>query len=114
MRANDRIYVYNFLKDLNDKVASSPVRCRVPETLTCKELAKRCGVTPSTISNLTTSSSYFLLFRIAEEILDVYFPYYSYEESKERHDDPDCSVYPRDKSYIVMALTCYYSDEWLS
>lgn len=110
MRANDKIYVSEYLKDLNKRVKGFPS----VKKLTCKELAKRCEVTPATITNITTSSNFYLLYRISEEILDAYYPLFIFEESKDKEEYPDETILPRDVSYVLMYLTRYYTAEWLN
>ena len=117
MKANDKIYVSEYLKDLNEKVkyaiAYQHLNADYVSPLTCKELASKCEVTQATITNLTTSSKFFLLWRVAEEILDAYYGYFSFDEAQAKEKDPDELIYPRDKSYILMTLTCYYTHEFL-
>ena len=118
MRANDKIYVSEYLKDLNERVKHAitygNLNKEYVNPITCKELAEYCEVTPATITNLTTSSKFYLLYRIAEEILDAYYGLFMYEESKDKAEHPDETIYPRDKSYVLMTLTSYYSEEWLN
>ena len=113
MKANDKIYVSEYLKELNERVKGFHLDKTV-KPITCKELAKRCEVTPATITNLTTSSNFYLLYRIAEEIFDAYYGLFIYEESKDKAEYPDEIICPRDVSYVLMYLTRYYSDEWLN
>ena len=113
MRANDKIYVSKYLKDLNERVKGFYLDKKV-KPITCKELAQRCEVTPVTITNLTTSSNFYLLHRISEEILDAYYPLFIFEESKDRAEHPDETIYNRDDSYVLMTLTRYYTGEWLN
>ena len=115
MRANDKIYVCEYLKDLNKRVKAFHLD-KMPSVkkLTCKELAQRCEVTPATITNLTTSSNFYLLYRISEEILDAYYALFILEESKAKEDHPDENILPRDDSYVLMTLTRYYTGEWLN
>lgn len=117
MKANDKIYVSEYLKDLNEKVkyaiAYQHLNADYVRPLTCKELAANCEVTQATITNLTTSSKFYLLWRVAEEILDAYYGYFSFDEAQAKEKDPDELIYPRDKSYILMTLTCYYTHEFL-
>lgn len=42
--------------------------------LSCKALASMVGVTPASISNLTTASKFDLLYSIALEINDYFYP----------------------------------------
>ena len=83
MRANDKIYVSEYLKDLNERVKGYHLEKTSVKLITCKELAQRCEVTPATISNLTTSSNFCLLYRIAEEIMTLTMVFLS-EESKDK------------------------------
>lgn len=118
MKANDKIYVSEYLKQLNDQVKKAIdyqyVKPDYVEMLTCKELAERCEVTQATISNLTTSSKFSLLFRISEEILDAYYAFFIWSESRAREENPDEFVTPRDKFYVLSTLTCYFTDSWLN
>lgn len=113
MRANDKIYVSEYLKDLNGRVKGFHLDKSVKK-LTCKELAQRCEVTPVTITNLSTSSNFYLLHRISEEIFDAYYQLFIFEESKDKDEYPDETILPRDVSYVLMYLTRYYSAEWLN
>ena len=115
MKANDKIYVSEYLKDLYKRVKGFHLD-NIPSVrkLNCKELAQRCEVTPATITNLTTSSNFYLLYRISEEILDAYYPLFIFEESKDREEYPDEILCPRDTNYVLMYLTRYYSAEWLN
>lgn len=115
MKANDKIYVSEYLKDLYRQVKGYHLD-KIPSVkkLTCKELAQRCQVTPATIANLTTSSNFYLLYRISEEILDAYYPLFIFEESKDKAENPDETILPRDVSYVLMCLTRYYTGEWLN
>jgi len=118
MIANDKIYVSEYLKDLNEKVRHActyhNLKRDTVRTLTCKELAEKCEVTQATITNLTTSSKFYLLYRVAEEILDAYYGYFMYDEAEARIENPDELIYPRDKNYVLMYLTSYYTHEWLN
>ena len=114
MRANDKIYVSEYLKDLNERVKGYHLEKTSVKLITCKELAQRCEVTPATISNLTTSSNFYLLYRIAEEIFDAYYGLFIYEESKDKAENPDENLLVRNTSYVLMTLTTYYSEEWLN
>lgn len=116
MKANDKIYVSEYLKDLNERVkyASRYHKFNTLSILTCKELAEKCGVTQATISNLTTSSKFYLLCRIAEEIFDTYYEFFVYDEAKARIENPDEFIYPRDSGYVLLYLTSYYNHEWLN
>ena len=114
MRANDKIYVSEYLKDLNKIVKGYHLDKTSVKPITCKELAKLCEVTPASITNLTTSSNFYLLYRIAEEILDAYYPLFMFEESKDKAEHPDETICPRDVSYVLRYLTTYYSKEWLN
>lgn len=117
MKANDKIYVSEYLKDLNEKVkyaiAYQHLNADYVRPLTCKELAERCEVTQATITNLTTSSKFYLLWRVAEEILHAYYGYFNLDEFLTRQNDNDELIHPRDKSYVLMCLTCYYTSEFL-
>lgn len=117
MKANDKIYISEYLKDLNKKVEYAVSFQHLNKAyncpLTCKDLAAKCGVTQATISNLTTSSKFFLLHRVAEEILDAYYGYFNLEESRALKDNPDEVIFPRDVNYVLMSLTTYYTDSWL-
>ena len=113
MRANDKIYVSEYLKYLNKRVKGFQLD-KFVTPIACKELAQRCEVTPTTISNLTTSSNFYLLYRISKEILDAYFALFMFEESKDRAENPDETICIRDESYVLMYLTRYYSAEWLN
>lgn len=114
MRANDKIYVSEYLKDLNERVKRFHLdKNPFVRKLTCKELAQHCEVTPATITNLTTSSNFYLLYRISEEIIDAYYPLFTFEESKDKAEFPDETILPRDVSYVLMYLTRYYSAESL-
>ena len=114
MKANDKIYVSEYLKDLNERVKGFHLEKTSVKPLTCKELAKRCEVTPATITNLTTSSNFYLLYRISEEILDAYYGLFMFEESKAKAENPDENIWPRDDTYVLMVLTRYYTKEWLN
>lgn len=114
MRANDKIYVSEYLKDLNKRVKAFHLDRTYVKTFTCKQLAQRCQVTPATITNLTTSSNFYLLYRISEEILDAYYGLFMFEESKDKEENPDENILPRDVSYVLMYLTRYYTAEWLN
>ena len=114
MRANDKIYVSVYLIDLNARVKGYHLEKTSVKPITCKELAKRCEVTPASITNLTTSSNFYLLYRIAEEILDAYYPLFMFEESKDKAEHPDEIICPRDVSYVLMYLTRYYTEEWMN
>lgn len=115
MKENDKIYVAKYLKDLNDLVenyrAYKGLKKDQVETLTCKELAKRCNVTPATITNLNTSSKYSLIYKIADEILESYYGFFWLDESIAKKENPDELIYPRDRNYIIMNLTCYYTEK---
>lgn len=115
MRANDKIYVSDYLKDLYKRVKVFHLD-KMPSVkkITCKELAKRCEVTPVTITNLTTSSNFYLLHRISEEIFDAYYPLFILEESNDKAEHPDEIISPRDTNYVLMNLTRYYTGEWLN
>ena len=114
MKANDKIYVSEYLKYLNERVKGFHLEKKIVKLITCKELAQRCEVTPATITNLTTSSNFYLLYRISEEILDAYAPLFMFEESKDMAEYPDEIICPRDESYVLMYLTRYYTAEWLN
>lgn len=117
MRDNDRLHVAMFLDDLNDRAAYAVKYHSLKKDsylpLTCKMLAEKCEVTPATISNLSTHSNFYLLYRVSEEILDAYFAYFEYDERQTRKDYPDDSIMPRDKTYVLYQLTEYYSEEFL-
>ena len=113
MRANDKIYVSEYLKDLNERVKGFHLDKKIVKKISCKELAKRCEVTPATITNLTTSSNFYLLYRISEEIFNAYYPLFSFEQSKDRAEHPDETIYNRDISFVLMNLTRYYTAEGL-
>lgn len=117
MKPNNKISVSTYLDYLNREtkhaILYGNLNKKYVSPITCKELAERCEVTPATISNLNTSSKFYLIYRIAEEILDAYYGYFSYEESKYRKEYPDEIISPRDKSYVLFCLTHYYSEEWL-
>ena len=114
MRANDKIYVSEYLKDLNERVKGFHLDKTSVKPITCKELAKHCEVTPATITNLTTSSNFYLLYRISEEILDAYYALFMFEESKDKAEYPDETICPRDVIYVLNYLTRYYTEEWLN
>lgn len=114
MKANDKIYVSEYLKDLNERVKGFQLDKTSVKTLTCKDLAQRCEVTPATITNLTTSSNFYLLYRISEEILEAYYALFIFEESKDKAEHSDETILPRDDSYVLMTLTRYYTGEWLN
>lgn len=118
MRENDKIYVKEYLKDMNWKVDEAIKYRHIKEDnvkkLTCKELAEICGVTQATITNLNTSSKYCLIHKISGAILDSYFVYYEYQERNERKEYPDEIIYPKDLNYVMMCLTSYYTDEWIN
>lgn len=118
MKQNNKIYVKKFLYDLNENtktaIAFHHVKKDYVRLLTCADLAKAVEVTPATITNLTTSSKFYLLHRVAEEILDAYYGYFSYLESWERREYPDEILYPKDVNYVLMQLTSYYTEDWLS
>lgn len=113
MKANDKIYVSEYLKDLNQSVKGHHLD-KFVKSLTCKELAKRCEVTPATITNLTTSSNFYLLYRISEEIFDAYCGLFVFQDSKDKAENPDETINARDTAYVMMTLTTYYSEEWIS
>lgn len=118
MKSNDKIYVAEYLNFLNEEVKHAYTYHHIDKNtvkiLTCKELAEKVGVTAATITNLNTNSKFFLLFRIAEEILDSYYGYFMYDESKAKKENPDEIIYPRDKNYVLMYLTSYYTNEFLN
>lgn len=119
MRANDKIYVKEYLKFLNEQTNHAIVYGNLKKEYvnpikTCKELAEKCNVTTATISNLKTSSTYYLIDKIASEILDAFYGFFSYDEAKTRKENPDEVIYPRDKQYVIMYLTNYYADEWFN
>ena len=118
MKANDKIYVSEYLKDLNERVKHAVTYSNLNRDtvvmLTCKELAVRCGVTQATITNLTTSSKFYLLYRISEEILDAYYAFFMHDEAQAKKENPDELIYPRDKNYVLMCLTSYYTSEFLN
>ena len=108
MKANDKIYVSEYLKDLNRKVKGFHLETSV-KPITCKDLAQRCQVTPATSSNLTTSSNFYLLYRISEEIFNAYCAFFEFKDSKDKAENPDEFINSRDTSYVLMYLTTYYS-----
>lgn len=118
MRENDKIYVKDFLNDMNMRVDHAIKYGRLKndyiKKLTCKELAALCQVTPATITNLNTSSKFCLINKIAGEILDAYYAYYEYDERVNREQYPDEMIYPRDINYVIMCLTTYYTEEWIN
>lgn len=114
MRANDKIYVKEYLKDLNERVKGYHLEKTSVKPITCKDLAKLCNVTPATITNLTTSSNFYLLYAIAEEIFDSYYGLFIYEETKDKAENPDENLLIRNTSYVLMTLTTYYSQEWMN
>lgn len=118
MKDNDKINVAAYLKDLNEitseAIKHNHIRKEYLEQLTCKKLAEKCNVTPATISNLTTSSKFSLIHKIAGEILDAYYPYFSWLQNHDRKEYPDEIIYPKDRNYIIMELTEYYSDEFMN
>lgn len=120
MEANQKIYVSEYLKYINNRIKKEKVykyynrhNENYIKTITCKELAELCEVTPATISNLTTSSKFILIHRIAEEILNTYFAFFYYDEQKAREQNPDTPIQPRDINYIIMQLTEYFTREYL-
>lgn len=118
MIANDKIYVSEYLKDLNEKVKHASIyhnlNSDTVRPLTCKELAEKREVTQATITNLTTNSKFYLLYRVSEEILDAYYGFFMYDEAEARKENPDEINYPRDKNYVLMCLTSYYTHEWIN
>lgn len=118
MKDNDKIYVAKYLHDINEKVKDeikfNHVKKDYIEFLTCKSLAEKVGVTQATISNLTTHSNFYLLYRISEEILDAYYSYFDYLFFYERKEYPDEIISPKDKYYILSCLVTYYSEEWIN
>lgn len=118
MTANDKIYVSEYLKDLNERVKHAityhDLEKNSVSPLTCKELASKCEVTQATITNLTTSSKFCLLYRVSEEIYNYYYAYFLYDEKQAKKDNPDEVIYPRDVNYVMMYLTRYYTKECLS
>lgn len=118
MRENDKIYIKEYLKTLNarvdDAVKYRHIKADYVKKLTCKELADLCEVTPATITNLTTSSRFYLLHKVAGEILDAYYTYFQYQEQTERKEYPDEVIYPKDLSYVLMCMTSYYTDEFIN
>lgn len=118
MKANDKIYVAKYLEILNKRVEYAIKRGYINKEyvnpITCKQLADYCDVTPATITNLTTSSKFYLLYRVAEEILDAYYGYFMYDEAQDREDHPDECIRPRDKNYILMEIVSYYTNEWIN
>lgn len=117
MLANDRINVVKYLKDLNDRTREAIIYGHIKKEyvkfLNCKELAELCELTPATISNLTTCSKFYVLHKVASEIMECYYAYFMYDESKYRNEYPDELIYPRDINYVLMTLTTYYTEEWL-
>lgn len=118
MRENDKIYIKEYLKDLNarvdDAIKYRHVKSDYVKKLTCKDIADLCEVTPATITNLTTNSKYFLLHKVAGVILDSYYSYFEYQEKSDREEYPDEVIYPKDINYVLMCITSYYTDEWLN
>lgn len=118
MKSNDKIYVAEYLNFLNESANQACTYHHIKKDsyrpITCKELAEKVNVTPATITNLNTNSKFYLLFRIAEEILDAYYGYFMYDEKKAKEEYPDEIIYPRDKNYVLMNLTSYYTNEWIN
>lgn len=118
MKDNDKINVAAYLnhlnKESNDAIKFNRIKKEYLEQLTCKKLAEKCNVTAATISNLTTSSKFSLIHKIAGEILDAYYPYFSWLQDQERKEYPDEIIYPKDRNYIIMYLTEYYSNEFMN
>lgn len=118
MIENDKISIKEYLKDLNSRVDDAVkyrhIKADRVRKLTCKDLAELCDVTPATISNLTTSSKYFLIHKIAGVILDSYYSYFEYQERTEREEYPEEIIYPKDLNYVIMCITSYYTGEWLN
>lgn len=67
--------------------------------LSCKTLASIVGVTPASISNLSTSSKFDLLYSIAMEINDYFYPVFL-----------NCDWYTG-AFYILEDLTTVYIDQ---
>lgn len=116
MKDNSKINVAAYLKDLNEitseAIKHNRIRKEYLEQLTCKKLAEKCNVTPATISNLTTSSKFSLIHKIADEILDSYYPYFSWSQDNDKKYRPDKLIFPKvNTNYIIMCLTEYYSEE---
>lgn len=88
MKSNDKIYVAEYLNFLNESANQACTYHHIKKDsyrpITCKELAEKVNVTPATITNLNTNSKFYLLFRIAEEILDAYYGYFMYDEKKQK------------------------------
>ena len=118
MKPNDKIYVAKYLKDLNERVKHAITYGSLDKetvtSITCKQRADYCEITPATITNLTTNSKFYLLYQIAGGILDAYYGFFMYDETKARAENPDECIYPRDTNYILMQLTSYYTDEWIN
>lgn len=117
MKQNDKIYVKKYLDDLNEKtkyaISYRHLKKDQVTFLTCADLAKLVKVTPATITNLTTSSKFYLLYQISEEIYNSYYGYFLYRESQDIKENPDELIYPKDVNYVLMELTTYYSNEFL-
>lgn len=118
MRENDKIYIKEYLKGLNmlvdEEIKYRHIKAEYVNKLTCKDLAELCEVTPATITNLTTSSKFFLLHKVAGAILDAYYAHFEYQERKDREQYDDEVLYPKDLNYVLMCITSYYTDEWLN
>lgn len=118
MKENDRIQVAEYLNFLNQEVKHACIYGNLKKDsvnpLTCKKLAEICEVTPATITNLSTSSRFCLIHKIAAEILDAYYGYFIWDEAKAKKENPDETIYPRDINYVMMYLTNYYTESWLS
>lgn len=112
MKNNDKINVAAYLKSLNETTNHleelNILKKSHVEHITCKILAKKCNVTTATISNLTTSSKFSLIYKIANEILDAYYPYFSYLEEKQRINYPNIPLYAKSAYYIILSLTEFY------
>lgn len=119
MKEHDKINVAAYLRDLNQRAKYACVYGTLRKSeyieLTCKELACKCNVTPATISNLNTSSSFYLIHKIAGEILDAYFAVLAYETRKNVKDNPEDLYVERETiTYVMYELTEFFSDEWLN
>ncbi len=119
MKPNERIYIKRYLNDLNLDVDKALRYGRVKKDyilkLSCKTLAEKCEVTQATLSNLTTSSKFYLIYRIAEEIYDAYYSYFNYvtDERRKAAIEEDEFFLPYDISYIIYTLTEFYTDLWV-
>lgn len=117
MREHDKIRMEKYITDLNERVKHARAfyglkKDYVKPIASCKDLAERCELTPGAIYNLNTSSSFIIIYKVANEILDAYFGLFELEERRERKDDPGCWAIPRDISYVIHIMTDYYTNEW--